>query len=439
MKILEHAGRSRIAGGGFALVASVTVALLTSGVAVAHHDPTAQQMRDFRSIEASSQTAEPLGPAACLEGQAAGFPCQNVDLLSFLPLADIGGGVIGNDIWGWEDPQTGRDYAIMGRTNGTAFVDITDPTDPIYVGNLPSQSVSPAFIFWRDIKVYQNHAFIVSEHRGHGMQVFDLTRLRNVSNPPATFTADVVYRRFSSAHNIFINEDSGRAYAVGSNTCRGGPHIVDVTNPKNPSFAGCYAGDGYTHDVQCIIYDGPDGRFTGREICFASNEDTVTIVDLTNIAAPQMLARVGYPTASYTHQGWLTPDRNWFVFNDELDELFGVVPRQTTYILDVTSLTDPPPPTPTASTNRTTAIDHNLYITGGYIYESNYTAGLQIFDAASIPTGQLTEVGYFDIYPANDDPVFEGSWSNYPFYDEGFVAVSGIDSGLFVVRPTLGG
>ena len=428
--------RSRLSGPMLAVVATAMLALLASGVAAAHPDPDLRKIRDFRSVDTSSLTDAPLGPAPCVDGEAAGFPCQNVDLLSFLPLADIGGGVIGNDIWGWEDPQTDRDYAIMGRTNGTAFVDITDPTEPVYVGNLPSQSVSPAFIFWRDIKVYQNHAFIVSEHRGHGMQVFDLTRLRNVQNPPATFTADTVYRRFSSAHNVFINEDSGRAYAVGSNTCRGGPHIVDITNPTSPQFAGCYADDGYTHDVQCIIYDGPDSRFTGREICFASNEDTVTIVDLTDIAAPQMLARVGYPTASYTHQGWLTQDRRWFVFNDELDELLGRVPRQTTYILDVANLTNPP--TPVASTNRTTAIDHNLYITGGFVYESNYTAGLQIFDAASIPTGQLTEVAYFDIYPANDDPEFEGSWSNYPFYDEGFVAVSGIDSGLFVVRPTLG-
>ena len=80
----------------------------------------------------------------------------------------------------------------------------------------------------------------------------------------------------------------------------------------------------------------------------------------------------------------------------------------------------------------------NLDIPGGYVYESNYTAGLQIFTEASIPSGQLAEVAYFDVYPANDDPVFEGTWSNYPFYDENFVAVSGIDSGLFVLRPSLG-
>jgi choice-of-anchor B domain-containing protein len=425
--------------------------LVAAASAAAHHpqglwapvggigwfDPDMKKAHDLKQAADSSAVAQAVGFTPCVDGQAGVYPCQNVDLMSFLPLAEIGGGEIGNDIWGWEDPETGRDYAIMGRTNGTAFVDITDPANPVYVGNLPSESTSSAFIFWRDIKVYEDHAFIVSEHRGHGMQVFDLTRLREVESTPATFDADTVYRGITSAHNLFINEDSGFAYVVGSNRCRGGLHIVDVSEPQDPRFEACYSEDGYTHDVQCVDYQGPDDRFTGREICFASNEDTVTIVDVTDKSDPEMLARRGYATAAYTHQGWLTPDQATFLFNDELDELTETVPEQTTYILDVSSLTDPP--APVLSGNGTTAIDHNLYITKGLVYEANYTAGLRIFDAASIPTGDLAELAWFDVFPASDEPVFEGSWSSYPFYDENIVAVSGIDSGLFVLRPQLGG
>ena len=29
-----------------------------------------------------------------------------------------------NDIWGWTDPQTNREYAIVGMSNGTSFVEI---------------------------------------------------------------------------------------------------------------------------------------------------------------------------------------------------------------------------------------------------------------------------------------------------------------------------
>ena len=84
------------------------------------------------------------------------------------------GGTQGNDIWGWFDAQSGNEYALMGMTNGTAFVDITDPEDPVFLGRLPTQTVESD---WRDIKVYQDHAYIVADDAGaHGMHVFDLTR-----------------------------------------------------------------------------------------------------------------------------------------------------------------------------------------------------------------------------------------------------------------------
>ncbi len=431
------------------LLAAFAVLLATAGSAAAHPqagggfgfalgpnwlDPNEHEVRGLMGAAAGPKDSTPKTDAKCRDGFAAGYPCKDVDLLSYMPLATIGGGEIGNDIWGWKDPKTGREYAIMGRTNGTAFVDITDPKKPVFVGNLPTQA-DGSRRFWRDIKVYRNHAFIVSEHFNHGMQVFDLTRLRDVQNAPAQFTADTVYSQVSNTHNIAINEDSGYAYLVGTNTCAGGPHMVDIREPKNPKFAGCFAADGYTHDIQCQIYRGPDKRFRGREICFASNEDTVTVFDATDKSAPVQLSRTGYPSARYTHQGWLTPDGKWFVFDDELDELGGSVQMQTTYTMNVESLTDPGEVR--ASPNNTTSTDHNLYHDEGYVFEANYQSGLRIFDGDSIPSGDLEEVAYFDVYPPDDNPGFEGSWSNYPYFDDGVVAVSGIDSGLFVLKPKL--
>jgi hypothetical protein len=61
------------------------------------------------------------------------FGCSgNVQLQSFLPINELGGGrgVGLNDIWGWTDPQTDREYALVGRSNGTSFVDVTDPSNP---------------------------------------------------------------------------------------------------------------------------------------------------------------------------------------------------------------------------------------------------------------------------------------------------------------------
>ncbi len=120
-----------------------------------------------------------------------------------------------------------------------------------------------------------------------------------------------------------------------------------------------------------------------------------------------------------------------------MDENRGKVGGTTTYILDVASLTEPG--TPLAYQHDNPSIDHNLYIHEGYIYEANYTAGLRIldFDHRSLRRGELTEVAYFDVFPAADVTQYGGSWSSYPFFASGTVVVSSIDSGLFVLRPNL--
>src|SRR5215207_2803209 len=116
----------------------------------------------------------------CVNGTARTFPCNKVDRAALLPVADIDGttaaNVTANDIWGWTDPQTDREYALVGLSNGVAFVDVTNPTAPVHLGNLPRTAADS---LWRSVKVYRNHLFVVSEAAGHGMQVFDLTRLRN--------------------------------------------------------------------------------------------------------------------------------------------------------------------------------------------------------------------------------------------------------------------
>lgn len=368
---------------------------------------------------------------ACTAGMAADFPCNNVDLLAFLPLAEIGGGS-GNDIWGWTDPDTGREYALFGRSNGTAFVDITEPTNPVYLGNLPSHTGTSS---WRDIKVYQNHAYIVADlNRNHGLQVFDLTGLRAVGSPPVEFAETAYYDEFGDAHNIVINEETGYAYAVGSDTCRGGLHMIDLQTPAAPAYAGCFDGDGYTHDAQCVLYRGPDVRYEDHEICFGLNEDTVTIVDVTEKSAPVMLARVEHPDGYYVHQGWLTSDQRYLLQDDELDEQI-TRGNTRTFVWDVSDLENP------ALTGTYTAAlesaDHNLYTRGSYAFEANYATGLRVLEMTDVATGTLSEVASFDTHPPLDSNRFVSAWSSYPYFTSGNVIVSTITEGLFVLRPNL--
>lgn len=368
-------------------------------------------------------------------GTAGPFPCRGVDLASVVTIPEMGV-ALGSDVWGWHDTQTGREIALPTTTAGLAFVDVTDPAAPVVLGRM-TIGQNDDNVLWRDVKVYDDHAFVVSEHTGTHLQVFDLTRLREVTSDQGLLEPDLVYDEFDSAHNISINTETGFAYVVGSNTCAGGLHMIDVRDPKDPTFAGCFDEDGYTHDVECVVYDGPDTRYTGREICFASNEDTLTIADVTDKADPVMLSRTGYDTAAYTHQGSLTPDHRFFLFGDELDELTMTVGNTATYVTEVTDLTAPD--AVQTHLHDTTAIDHNLYVHNDLVWEANYTSGLRVLDytAEGLRAGELEEVGHFDVFPAGDPGVFGGAWTAYPYFPSGTVVVNSFDTGLFVLQTDL--
>jgi choice-of-anchor B domain-containing protein len=336
----------------------------------------------------------------------------------------------GNDSWGWTDPEDGKEYALMGLTNGTAFIDISSPTNPIYLGKLPTHTDASQ---WRDIKVYGNYAFVVSEAPGHGMQVFDLTRLRNVNNAPATFTNDAHYDGFGRAHNIVINPEQPYAYAVGTSTYNGGAHIVDISDPLNPDLAGGYSGSFYTHDAQVVTYNGPDLDYAGREIYLGSNEDEVVFVDVTDKSNPTLISDISYTNVGYTHQGWLTEDQRYFFLGDETDELASGFDTKT-IIFDLEDLDNPF--IHQEYFGPTGAIDHNGYIKGDIFYLSNYTAGIRIIDISGVGAEEINEVGFFDTYPESDGADFEGVWSNYPYFESGNIVVSDINRGFFLIRKS---
>jgi choice-of-anchor B domain-containing protein len=452
---------------------AASVALVLAGMSATAYATTPQlfggfSLTDLRADAHKSRAAvtdtagipvSAVSDAPCVDGLAAGtFPCSGVDLLSFTPSEDFGGSapvvdVLGggvSDLWGWVDPDNGDEYVMLGKTNGVALFRVTDPTAPVFLGQIDNPS--PGQFVWHDIKVYDNHAFIVSESVAHGMNVFDLTRLRGVSEPQE-WKADTNYPTAFSAHNIAINEETGFAYLVGGNNglvtpdqCLSGLHMVDIRNPKLPVFAGCHAmGEGrgtvalgvlpaspvsYIHDTQCVVYRGPDADHTGKELCFNSSEDHVSVVDVSNKLLPRQIAKVEYPETAYAHQGWLTDDMSHFMMGDELDEGDGRPTR--TLIFDMTDLDAAR--FVGAHEHGTPAIDHNMYVKDGLVYQSNYAAGLRVLDTAPVAEGRLQEVAFFDSFPANDDPEFVGTWSNYPYFPSGTVAVSGIDEGLFLVR-----
>ena len=389
----------------------------------------------FEEEEQVLSSGEPL--AKCINGFAGEYPCDGYDLLSHVSLTTIGGiggfNTEGNDSWGWTDPETQKEYALMGTNRGITFIDISNPVAVTILGTLKTSTVNSP---WRDVKVYNSHAFIVSEASNHGMQVFDLTRLRNVPSPPEEFNADTHFTGFGSAHNIVINEESGYAYIVGterSGTYGGAPIFVNIQDPLNPVLEGGLLSGGYSHDAQVITYNGPDTDYTGKEILIGSNENEIVIADVTNKTNPIIIATISYSNVGYAHQGWFTEDLKYFVLGDEKDEQdFGN--KTKTIVFDFTNLDNPVHHFnylgPTA------AIDHNGYIKDNIYYQANYTAGVRMISVSDIENKNFTEVGSFDTYPDNDNTAFNGTWNVYPFFPSGNIIISDMNNGFFVIRKS---
>lgn len=355
--------------------------------------------------------------------------------------------------------------AIVGTFEGTAFVDVTDGSHPVYLGTLPSATPGDTGNIWGDIRVYEDTAYIGSEAidlstyvpatgdiEGFGVQVVDLTQFRGATDPIDVQLANRI-TDVTQSHNISLNEDSGRMYVVGSvyNVAEcgtpnpgfpvfngnGGALVYDVSDDAlHPQFLGCLTDDGYTHDIQCVTYEGPDPDHQGSEICIGSNEDTITIYDASDPTAPVILDKLSYTVDLevgdiYTHQGWLTEDQTHFFLGDELDELAGTVSERSTYIWDFTDLDSAELLGVHADGN--TSIDHNMFVLDSLLYQANYTSGLWIYDAWKAEQGRVVMRGYFDVFPSDDRTDFFGTWGAYPYFGDGKVVVTSSDEGLFVL------
>ena len=380
--------------------------------------------------------------AVCENGFALSHPCSGIDLVAWLPSHEFAPDAWLSDVWGWTDDATGTEWVLATFSSGTGFVDISDPANPVLAGILPmTDGAWPSD--WRDVKVYRDHAFIVSDLAGsHGMQVFDLAHLRDSSDPPATFGETARYDRVASAHNIAINQETGFAYIVGANgggeTCGGGLHMVDISQPRNPRFVGCFAdhstgfdGTGYTHDVLCIVYRGPDMDHGGREVCLGANETGLSIADVSDKAAPFAISATSYPSVGYAHQLWVDEQQEYLYLNDELDESHYGDPTRT-LVWDIRDLDDPV--VVREFLNTTDATDHNLYVRGDSMYQANYQAGLRVIDISDRENPR--EVAFFDteIEPDDGGYTYDGAWSSFPYFASEVIPVTSTLTGLYILR-----
>jgi choice-of-anchor B domain-containing protein len=357
-----------------------------------------------------------------------------VSLKSWLPLNAFSGftaGGNGADCWGYTSP-TGREYALMGLSWGNGIVEVTDPANPVIIATIPGG----VDILWRDIAVIGHYAYAVSDSAGVGIQVINLA---NIDAGSVTLVRNYSQGGHTRTHTLIDNPASGFMYACGGNAAGGRTIPVSVAaDPTYPTFVGVASPDtgqqnGYVHEALAINYTS--GPYAGKEIVFLFKGQTgMQILDWTNKSAPISLFEGSYPGERYGHQGWISEDRKYLYLNDELDgPSNGLVPRFLTRVFDVSDLSAPR--LVSTITNGLPAVDHNEYVKGRYLYQSNYTSGLRIWDLTH-PLKPY-EVAWIDTRPEDDGTGYNGAWGNYPFFNSGTILISDIERGLFVVKMSI--
>ncbi len=413
-------------------LAGVAALVCAGGLASAHDDDPKILDREepYRGI--GFRRAALASPGSLPTGQGGGtanlgiFDAVGVQLLAWMPLSEFGNPQSGSDCWGYTSPS-GREYALFTHYDGMAVVEVTNPANPQLVRNIVSIGS-----LWHDVKVYQDKCYLVSEGGG-GILVYDLA---NVDAGQVPQVGQVTSGGGTATHNVAIDEVSGFLYRTGGDS--NGLRIYDLNQSlTNPPLVGSWS-TRYVHDAQIVTYTS--GPYAGRQIAFCCSgfnggftQTGLDVLDVTNKNNIQVLANRQYTSGAYSHQGWLSEDRQYFYLNDELDEGNSLPTR--TIVFDVSNLNNPQQAS--IFTNGNAATGHNLYTRGDLLFEANYRSGMRVFDLAQSATNP-PEVAYFDTYPGSDSDAFNGLWSVYPYFQSGTVLGSDLERGLFVwyVGPT---
>ncbi|MFN4234770.1 MAG: choice-of-anchor B family protein [Bacteroidia bacterium] len=322
-----------------------------------------------------------------------------------------------NSVWGYYYPLLNKEYAILGGTDGTYIIDVTDPVYPILKDYVPGRRNK---CIWREYKTYQNYLYAVSDDsQPNSLQIIDLSYL-----PDSVHVIHDSDSIFARSHTIFI--DGNKLYA-GSVTLANGTFysmaVYNLVNPGAPQFLRAlnqdYPAIGHVHDMfvrNDTIY--ASCGYDGFHVYIFNGTNFVEIGSLTS-----------YPDMGYNHSSWLTDDGKTMVFTDEVPADLAVK------VIDVSDISDIQVTATFKSNPGATA--HNPYIKGNsHVIIAYYQDGVQIYNIED-PSNPV-RTGYFDTYPQNTsgylNPVYAGNWGAYPYLPSGIILASDMQNGLFILN-----
>lgn len=321
-----------------------------------------------------------------------------------------------NDVWGYAD-SVGNEYALVGGRNMFSVVDVTDPSVPTEVFNIPG-----ANSVWRDVKTYSHYAYVVHDSysgtTSDGIRIVDLNDMDGTptfySFFPLIPSADSsTYFLYTRSHNIYIDEN-GILYVFGSDVMNGGALMFDLTqDPESPQYLGTWD-NFYLHDGMVrgdTLWGG--AVLNGR----------LYVIDVSDKSNPVTMGSTITPSV-FTHNAWVSDDNSTVFTTDE-------VPDGYVAAYDVTDLSNISELDVIQSSYGTNVIPHNVHVFGDHLVTSYYTSGVQIVDSEY--PDNLVEVAYYDHSSFNDN-TYNGSWGVYPYLPSGNIISTDILEGLFVLQ-----
>jgi choice-of-anchor B domain-containing protein len=310
------------------------------------------------------------------------------------------------DCWGYTAPN-GDEYALLGVNLGISIVDVSD------TNNITEVDFIPWIAFgWYDMKTYNNYMYVSTEG-SREILIVDLSGLPESASIVGTYSG-----LSSEPHNIFIDTTMALLYIIEDLHIDPSVRIVslaDPTNPVelstiNPSIGGKDVHDLFAQDSVLYIAEGID--------------PSIGFYDVSDPSNPSLLTRLTIPAAGYVHQIWVSEDSRYMVTTEE-------TAGRTIKLWDIQDIDNIIMLSEYLGESELT---HNAYIHNGYIFDAHYESGLKILDISD-PT-DMAEVGYYDTYPASDDPDFYGAWGVYPFFTSGLILISDMQTGLYVFNFT---
>ncbi|MBC7886011.1 MAG: choice-of-anchor B family protein [Saprospiraceae bacterium] len=335
-------------------------------------------------------------------------------------------GSIFSAVFGYTDSQ-GNEFAIIGSTLAVNIFNVNNCANPVNVlTHQDGYSTS-----WREFASYQNYVYAICDAGScsSGLQVINMNNM-SVSSQTSVFVR---------AHTIFVEQNQGRLYVMGSYNSSFQSRLLiytlDTEIVNGTTYNGTAANPVLIRDFPTIyIHD----MYVRDNIGYASVGNAGYILwDLTDPSNITVLASIDDLTG-YNHSSWFNSTGFYSYVAEEIPRgrPINVYHRTGTGVnTSINSVTNfkEPLEAPISYNN----VAHNPHIKGDTLFVSYYEDGVQVFDISNpvIPK----RIAYYDTYHQNNgtgypSSGYNGCWGVYPFLASGCVLASDINNGLFTLK-----